>query len=536
MSLTTTTDENNVVTSEYKNKQGEVVETRQGGLVTSYVYNETGSLCTVIPPKAQDLAVTLPGFKELIFTYKYDSRKRIVEKKIPGAVVAEMVYDSRNRLVMSRTGNQNANGQWKVYLYDKFDRPVAEYIIGKTDSRLTYESHWETRTVNYKRQGKTYLVESGSTDLVKVPAISESNALSYTYYDDYSGWDAAAFNAAAFPTAAPLYINLPKAQITGSRIKVLDGTKYTATPKWLTTTSYYDHMYRVVQSHSHLYNGTTTPGTVWISTNYSFDGLPEKVKEIQRFNGTEISITQRMEYDHARRLTREYHKINNTAEVLVVKNTYDELGRLKKTRQGNNETVTTDYNIRGWIDKSVAGKFAYKLNYYDNGNIKTQQWNRTGNAASFGSTYNYTYDANNRLLTGTTAGYGESLTYDANGNITKLVRTGGNEAGTYEYTYKQDNKTNQLEYIKLNGVTKPAYTYDANGNITKDGLRNLTIEYNLLNLPKNVKNSTNGSLEYIYDAAGNKLAKKLNGAFVNFYCGSVVYTGSRVCDAFSGYG
>ena len=32
-------------------------------------------------------------------------------------------------------------------------------------------------------------------------------------------------------------------------------------------------------------------------------------------------------------------------------------------------------------------------------------------------------------------------------------------------------------------------------------------------------------MEYIYDAAGNKLAKKLNGAFVN--CGSVVYTGSK---------
>ena len=48
-----------------------------------------------------------------------------------------------------------------------------------------------------------------------------------------------------------------------------------------------------------------------------------------------------------------------------------------------------------------------------------------------------------------------------------------------------------------------------------------------LNLPRIVKNSTNGSLEYIYDAAGNKLAKKLNGVFVNFYCGSVVYTGSK---------
>ena len=45
-----------------------------------------------------------------------------------------------------------------------------------------------------------------------------------------------------------------------------------------------------------------------------------------------------------------------------------------------------------------------------------------------------------------------------------------------------------------------------------------------------MKNSIGGSLEYIYDAAGNKLAKKLNGAFVNFYCGSVVYTGSKAVE------
>jgi len=49
-------------------------------------------------------------------------------------------------------------------------------------------------------------------------------------------------------------------------------------------------------------------------------------------------------------------------------------------------------------------------------------------------------------------------------------------------------------------------------------MRNLTIEYNLLNLPKNVKNSTGGSLEYVYDV------------FTNFYCGSVIYAANKTVE------
>jgi len=44
-------------------------------------------------------------------------------------------------------------------------------------------------------------------------------------------------------------------------------------------------------------------------------------------------------------------------------------------------------------------------------------------------------------------------------------------------------------------------------------------------LPNKVTKGT-GSLEYIYDAMGNKLAKKLNNAVVNYYAGSIVYKGT----------
>jgi hypothetical protein len=52
----------------------------------------------------------------------------------------------------------------------------------------------------------------------------------------------------------------------------------------------------------------------------------------------------------------------------------------------------------------------------------------------------------------------------------------------YKYTYKG----NQLDQINV----LTALTYDKNGNTTRDGLRNVSIAYNILNLPKTVSKGT----------------------------------------------
>ncbi|MDR1056006.1 MAG: hypothetical protein LBL90_09365, partial [Prevotellaceae bacterium] len=67
----------------------------------------------------------------------------------------------------------------------------------------------------------------------------------------------------------------------------------------------------------------------------------------------------------------------------------------------------------------------------------------------------------------------------------------------------------------------PEYAYDANGNTSADGLRSFSIEYNVLNLPAKIRKGGD-SIEYVYSAKGEKLAKKKNGAVVNYYCGNMV--------------
>lgn len=68
------------------------------------------------------------------------------------------------------------------------------------------------------------------------------------------------------------------------------------------------------------------------------------------------------------------------------------------------------------------------------------------------------------------------------------------------------------------------YTFDDNGNLTNDKNRNHVIQYNLLNLPKNLNK---GILQYQYSATGEKL-RKVYQRTLNDYIGNFVYRGSSL--------
>jgi uncharacterized protein RhaS with RHS repeats len=74
--------------------------------------------------------------------------------------------------------------------------------------------------------------------------------------------------------------------------------------------------------------------------------------------------------------------------------------------------------------------------------------------------------------------------------------------------------------------TAATYSYDANGNLLSDLNKNISnIQYNFLNLPQTITVSK-GSINYVYDAAGNKLQKQtIEGSTVTttLYMGGIVY-------------
>jgi len=66
-------------------------------------------------------------------------------------------------------------------------------------------------------------------------------------------------------------------------------------------------------------------------------------------------------------------------------------------------------------------------------------------------------------------------------------------------------------------------------NTTFDGLRGVSIAYNILNLPKLVSKGSD-NIAYIYSAAGEKLAKKKKEGTYQYYAGNMVYNNDRLLD------
>ena len=136
---TSTIDESSHSVIEYKNKKGNVilkrVQASEGGFdwaETYYIYDDLNNLAYVLSPEGSNLvkSLTHPAIissdikDKWCFQYKYDSENRLVKKKVPGADWVYMIYDDRDRLVLTQDGNQRTNNEWLFTKYDFLNRPI----------------------------------------------------------------------------------------------------------------------------------------------------------------------------------------------------------------------------------------------------------------------------------------------------------------------------------------------------------------------------------------------------------------------------
>ena len=665
-----TTDETGNAVVEYRDMEGHVVLKKAqftatpgiahvGWLCTYYIYDILDNLRFVLQPKATEISnslswnLTQPLADELCFRYEYDSRNRMIIKKVPGAGEVYMVYDKRDRLVFTQNANMRLQDKWLYSLYDQLNRPIQTGIIvyagfaalqnyanGSTiatpatsvlgsnvDATIAslILAHRETGVPSYTASSDIQftdgfvsednanftaeIVAASSSSFISpvainlnpVPAGVTLTPLTCTFYDNYDWTTTKNYSttdnnkvspgtnshAEALPTVANIWV---KNQVTGTRIRIVEDPANLSAGKWLENVSFYDDKQRPVQ----LQSVNVTGGRDITTSLYDFSGKPLSTYiSHQKLGGTaqNYSVASRNTYDAGGRLTNTEKNLNNngTWKTLSAMD-YNELGQLKNKKLGTDpvitsnplETLTYDYNIRGWLlginrdyaktVNSTSNFFGFDLGYDKtnikpasgssiggftsaayNGNIAGMMWKSKGDGQV--RKYDFTYNAVNWLTAANFKQYSvansvfdlsdkvdytvNNLQYDADGNILSQDQNGLilNSSSTIDIlTYTYINNSNRLQNVidganntttKLgdfrsssaymaalgtkvvaNAANYTDYSYDGNGNLTIDNNKDITaIIYNHLNLPQTISISGKGTIQYLYDATGNKLKK-----------------------------
>ena len=533
------TDEDGNVLYEFSNQLNQVIMTRQIDKSinhdTYYIYDNYGKLRIVLPPIASEklsdinnYPETNPDINNYAYLYRYDARNRCIAKKIPGADWIYYIHDTADRIILSQNGEQRERGEWSFSIPDGLGRAVIEGICHNT---IDYKQNpikdiYVKATYNGNPQYAGYSISGFSPD-------AGYRITNVNYYDNYDfipdlipspekyGYD----SVDGYDTRYTDYKDL----LTGTATAILDERENTT---YLYSVFYYDKKGRMIQSKSDNHLG----GTEKEYTAYNFIDQPVTRKNIHVLNGNTITEEYGYFYDHADRLIKTTHKLNDNPVITISENTYDETGRLSTNTRGNNALLKSSYsyNIRSWITQISGNLFSQQL-FYENpmpqgsaiygGNISGISWT-TNNITR---NYRFSYDGLSRITKANYSGPGNfysSYQYDKHGNITKLSRFGNTDSGNYSITdlvsfYYNGNQLKKADdaaiqiFNNLSADFKNyadadvEYSYNKNGALTKDLNKGITdIQYNLLNLPSEINISTPftvGCTKYLYAANGMKL-------------------------------
>jgi len=507
LSKTITIDENGRQVIEFKNVQGQTIlkkvqvntttddgtgSSHQNWLCTYYIYDDYNLLRAVIQPQGVELLRTnnwdltaLSGgiLNEQCFRYEYDQRDRMIMKKVPGAGVTYMVYDTRDRLVFTQDANLRAQNQWLTTLYDDLNRPVTTGIT--------------TYAASLSNLQQLVISEPISNP---IPNGAPFTVLTSTNYDNYNGLPSGFYTSTLNPSGYSSYLDASASEypdpvtlttsttglVTWTKVKVLGEDKY------IISCNLYDEKKRAIQVQTLNYTGAMDI----VTNQYSFTGqlLRTHIKHQKGgINPQTYDLGTKSTYDDLGRITTVEKNLNGTGWKQIASMTYDALGQLKTkilspsfNSSAGLETLKYDYNIRGWIlganrdyaksTSSTQNYFGFDLGYdkqpitslgiYSapqfNGNITGTVWKSKGNGQI--RKYDFTYDPVNRLTGADFNQYSagnfdrsagvdfsvSNLTYDLNGNIKSMDQMGlkvatSSFADKLRYTYQSNS--NKLQNV-----------------------------------------------------------------------------------------
>lgn len=488
----------------------------------------------------EEVASPATVLAKFAFLYKYDDRKRMTHKKVPGADWVYMVYDDRDRLVMTQDGNQRTKStrEWTFTKYDVLNRPVLTGIY--LDAENKDQAGMQTKVNDFyiaaeNNSDEWFEVTGGTvhgyTNQSFPNVSSEGQYLTVSYYDDYSFTSLIGTSESDYQYDNSRLVasgndegqedqafTRVKGQMTGSRIKNL------GTNEWMWSVTYYDDRYRTIQVIAQNSKG----GLDKITSVYDFSGKVLRTKTDHAITGaTPIATTRKLTYDHAGRLLQTEHHTNNK-QVVLTKNQYNEIGQLvtKKLHSEDDgesfkQNVDYRYNIRGWLSRinhSDLGEadggpkdyFGMELGYNTEIGVGASSLQYNGNISAIKYSTNQglgiNIDSEDPILEATERGY--AFEYDPMNRLTEAAHRERTLAWSPTTAYREgalqyDLNGNILHLDRKGKVGSDmddlAYTYNGNR------LMQVTDAENVL---EGFKDGNVSGDDYLYDANGNMITDR----------------------------
>lgn len=373
-------------TSEFRNKLGQVVlkrvrsldpvlpvngEDRSLNHDTYYVYDDYGNLVFVLSPEGSRKIIVNNAFspnkktilEDLCYQYKYDSRNRLVWKKVPGKGYETILYNDLDLPVLTQDANMREDNPGK-YLFTKYDALGRVAYTGFYTSSFPRQSTEDliqnrlpasiSEVQRTKAQGP---LQIGDTQVFYSNSSFPSDnleVLTINYYDKYVDYTVPRNNGLSLPTTV---LEQPTTQHTSvgtttqglptvSKVRVLGSSM------WITSLTAYDSRGRAIYSDS--YNEYLGSRDILRSKLELISGRPSETRSTHIKNSKTIIVVDYFTYDHMGRLLSQQQQIDNTPVQLIAKNSYDALGQLERKQVGG-ETAVDGYTDIEEIDVTYDG-------------------------------------------------------------------------------------------------------------------------------------------------------------------------------------
>ena len=441
--LSSTDANGNTTTYDYNYKNQLIQTTDAAGFKTAFTYGTGGcSSCG----GGSDKLTSITDAKNQTTSYQYDQNGRLIKETDPLGNSTSYTYDAKGNMI-SRT---KPDGRIITYTYDELNR-----LVGKNYSNGTSDVY------QYDASGN-------------ITAATNSNVAYYYSYDS------------ANRVTGVTYTNLSHVLNIDYQYDIMGNRVMMTTPDG--------------QNIKYLYNQNnqlTKMETAKGNYTFAYDTLGRRIKRTLP-NDSYTTYT----YDQLSRLTNIMHKNAFNITIDAFSYTLDNIGN-RLTKKDIIKTISYNYDQLYRLTRATPKSNNPLIQLLDDIlklNTESYTYDPVGNRNSGPKSSNWTYNANNELLSlsGST-GQSSSTTYqyDANGNLVKKTETlPGLIKTTSITTYAYDDE-NRLIYVKIQQGTKikeVTFTYDPFGRRISKVLERDDFNINLLN-PPSYPQITN----YVYD-------------------------------------